>query len=93
MDIAAKIERTLASDQVVDLSQNLDQYLVEYADRYSVAPRRSDNPLEIAEAYLAHSPSRVRFREFFRPRIIYDRNGVRLAEVFEEGQRTWVPLG
>lgn len=91
VDIAAKIERTLASEQVVDLTENLDEYLAGYAARYTVAPRRGDNPLEVAEAYLSiHQPGPL--PRVFQSTIIYDRNGLRLAEVFDEGQRTWVRL-
>lgn len=92
VDIAAKIERTLASEQVAELSENLDAYLAEYAVRYAVGPRRSDDPLEIAESYLReHQPGPL--PRVFQTTVVYDRNGVRLAEVFDEGKRTWVSLG
>ncbi|MFN2199796.1 MAG: transglycosylase domain-containing protein, partial [Caldilineaceae bacterium] len=91
VDIAAKIERTLASDQVTDLTENLDDYLAEYAARYAVSPRRSDKPLEIAESYLRDYQPGPQPR-VFQTTIIYDRTGVRLAEIFDEGKRTWVSL-
>ena len=91
VDIAAKIEHTLASDQVTDLTENLDQYLAAYSDRYAVGPRRAAKPADIAEAYLQeYQPGPL--PRVFQSTYIYDRNGVRLAEIFEEGQRTWVSL-
>ncbi|MFN2200738.1 MAG: transglycosylase domain-containing protein, partial [Caldilineaceae bacterium] len=91
VDIAAKIERTLASDQVTDLTENLDDYLAEYAARFTVVPRRSDSPMEVAESYLRdYQPGPL--PRVFQTTIIYDRNGVRLAEIFDEGKRTWVSL-
>ncbi len=91
VDIAAKIERTMASDQVTELTDNLDTYLASYTAKYKVKPRRGDTPLKIAEAYLQeYQPGPL--PRVFQSTIIYDRNGVRLAEVFGEGQRTWVSL-
>lgn len=77
--------------QVGDLTANLGEYLAAYNTQYSVSPRRADTPLAIAEAYLQEYQPGVLPR-VFQTTILYDRNGVKLAEIVEEGYRTWIPL-
>ncbi len=90
-EAAAQIESVLASDQVTDLTQNYDRYLAEYHARYALAPRPAGTPLAVAEAYLSrYQPGPL--PRVFQTTVIYDRNNVRLAEIFDEGLRTWVPL-
>ena len=61
VDMAAKLERTLASDQVVDLTENLDAYLAAYAERYAVSPRRAAKSLWTSRKRICGIPTGNRF--------------------------------
>jgi penicillin-binding protein 1C len=77
--------------QVTDLTATLGEYLADYRANYAVHPRRGSTPLTIAEAYLReYQPGPL--PRVFQTTVLYDRNGVKLAEIVEEGYRTWVPL-
>ena len=77
--------------EVGDLTANVGKYLASYNTQYHVRPRRGTTPLAIAEAYLReYQPGPL--PRVFQTTILYDRNGTKLAEVVEEGYRTWVPL-
>ena len=91
VEIAARVESVLASEQVTELSQNYDEYMAEYRERYVLYPRPAETPLAIAEAYLRkYQPGPL--PRVFQTTVIFDRNDVRLAEIFDEGMRTWVGL-
>ena len=67
------------------------QYWSEYGEIYALTDRVADKPLAIAEVYLReHQPGPM--PRVFQTTYIYDRNGMRLAEIFDEGYRTWVSL-
>src|SRR4051812_32989445 len=54
-------------------------------------PRPAPDPVTAVEAYLQmYQPGPL--PRLFQTTRIYDRNGVLLAEVFDEGRRTWVKL-
>ncbi|MBP8110690.1 MAG: transglycosylase domain-containing protein, partial [Caldilineaceae bacterium] len=57
----------------------------------SIGPRAADNPAVAVEGYLQEFQPGVTPRLFQTSRI-YDRNGVLLAELSDEGRRTWVSL-
>ena len=77
--------------QVTELTAEVGEYLAEYQARYTVAPRRASTAQAIAEAYLQeYQPGPL--PRVFQTTILYDRNGVKLAEIVDEGYRTWVPL-
>ncbi len=57
----------------------------------SIGPRAADNPAVAVEGYLQVFQPGVTPRLFQTSRI-YDRNGVLLAELSDEGRRTWVSL-
>jgi penicillin-binding protein 1C len=77
--------------EVVELSANLDEYLTAYRERYHLRPRPAADPLGVAEAYLRqYQPGPL--PRVFQTTILYDRLGVKLAEITDEGYRTWVPL-
>ncbi len=91
VEMAARVESVLASEQVTEITNNYDQYVAEYRQRYSLSPRPAETPLAVAEAYLrAYQPGPL--PRVFQTTTVYDRNGVRLAEIFDEGMRTWVGL-
>lgn len=74
-----------------DMMDTLSDYLAEYRARYELRPRPEGGPRAVAEAYMRRYQPGVLPRIFETTRI-YDRNGVQLAELVEEGYRTWVPL-
>ncbi len=77
--------------EVIEFSANLEQYLDEYQATYHLRPRPSKDPMLAAEAYLReYQPGPL--PRIFQTTIIYDRHGVQLAELVDEGYRTWVPL-
>ncbi|MCC6454302.1 MAG: transglycosylase domain-containing protein [Caldilineaceae bacterium] len=84
-------EINLTELEVSDLTANLGQYLAAYNMQYSVMPRRASSPLAIAEAYLREYQPGPEPR-VFQTTMLYDRNGTKLAEIVDEGYRTWVPL-
>lgn len=77
--------------EVAELGANLDAYLAEYGATYHLSPRPAGDPMQIAEAYLAEYQPGLLPR-VFQTTIIYDRHGNRLADIVDEGYRTWVPL-
>jgi membrane peptidoglycan carboxypeptidase len=69
----------------------LGENLAAYNSQFAVRPRRGDTPLAIAEAYLReYQPGPM--PRVFQTTVLYDRNGTKLAEIVEEGYRTWIPL-
>ncbi len=91
VEMAARVESVLNSEQVTEITRNYDQYVAEYRQRYILAPRPAESPLAVAEAYLRmYQPGPL--PRVFQTTTVYDRNGVRLAEIFDEGMRTWVGL-
>jgi penicillin-binding protein 1C len=77
--------------QVTDLTVALGENLAAYNSQFAVRPRRGDTPLAIAEAYLReYQPGPM--PRVFQTTVLYDRNGTKLAEIVEEGYRTWIPL-
>ena len=61
------------------------------SDGEAAGPRPAADPLTAVEAYLQMYQSGPLPRLFQTTRI-YDRHGVLLAEVYDEGRRTWVSL-
>ena len=57
----------------------------------SIGPRAADNPAVAVEGYLQEFQPGMT-PGLFQTSRIYDRNGVLLAELFDEGRRTWVSL-
>ncbi|MCC6169625.1 MAG: transglycosylase domain-containing protein [Caldilineaceae bacterium] len=77
--------------EVAELSANLDEYLAQYTATYHLRPRPAADPMNASEAYLRqYQPGPL--PRIFQTTIIYDRHGARLAEIVDEGYRTWVPL-
>ena len=65
--------------------------LLPHATERMLDERVADNPMDAVELYLRHyqpGPEPA----LFQTTRIYDRNGVLLAELSDEGRRTWVPL-
>ncbi len=90
VEMAARVESVLASEQVTEITQNYDQYVAEYRQRYELSPRPAETPWPSPRRICGRTslgPCRV-----FQTTTVYDRNGVRLAEIFDEGMRTWVEL-
>ena len=57
----------------------------------SIGPRTAETPLTAAEAYMQkHQPGPL--PRVFQTTYIRDRNGILLAELYDEGRRTWVSL-
>jgi penicillin-binding protein 1C len=69
----------------------ITHYLNKYAEEYQLAPRPPGNTREIAEYYLRRYQPGVEPR-VFQSSVIYDRQSRVIAEIFDEGRRTWVPL-
>jgi penicillin-binding protein 1C len=90
MDIAnvVGVETVVDAADVMDL---VSQYLADYRARYELRPRPEGDPQAVAEAYMRRYQPGVLPRIFETTRI-YDRQGVQLAELVDEGYRTWVPL-
>jgi penicillin-binding protein 1C len=84
-------EFNLGEIQVSDLTANIGDYLVAYNSQFQVKPRRADTPLAIAEAYLREYQPGPEPR-VFQTTVLYDRHGTKLAEIVDEGYRTWVPI-
>ena len=83
VEMAARVESVLASEQVTEITQNYDQSWPSTASGTSCRSRPAETPLAVAEAYLrAYQPGPCRV---FQTTTVYDRNGVRLAEIFDEG--------
>ncbi len=77
--------------QIAGLTANIDAYVAAYHAEYSLQPRPAADPLGVVEGYLRkYQPGPL--PRVFQTTYIYDRNGTRLAELFNEGYRTWVPL-
>lgn len=77
--------------EVLEATTNYERYLVEYQARYQLRPRPDATALGSAEAYMRkYQPGPL--PRIFQTTIIYDRNGTKLAELVEEGHRTWVPV-
>jgi penicillin-binding protein 1C len=73
------------------VEQAVESQIGQYQADYKLRPQPKGTPQQIAEAYMR------RFQPGTLPRVfqssyVYDRNGTLLAEVFDEGRRTWVPL-
>ena len=66
-------------------------HLTRYAAQYQLAPRVQGPPQAIAEAYLQrYQPGPL--PRVFQSSIVYDRQNRVLAELFDEGRRSWAPL-
>lgn len=77
--------------EVTDITIYLSEYLAAYNTQFAVKPRRASSPLAVAEAYLReYQPGAL--PRVFQTTMIYDRHGTKLAEIVDEGYRTWVPL-
>lgn len=77
--------------EVVEMTVNLDRYFSEYQERYQIRPRPHETALGSAEAYMRqYQPGPL--PRVFQTTTLYDRNGVKLADLVEEGYRTWVPI-
>ncbi len=84
-------EETSAPSSVIELTDMAEEYISSYRADFTVRPRPADGAMEAAEAYLRlHQPG-VEPR-VFQSTFIYDRYGTQLAEIFDEGRRTWTPL-
>jgi penicillin-binding protein 1C len=66
-------------------------YLSKYAADFQLDPRPQGGTRAIAEAYLQRYQPGPEPR-VFQSSIVYDRQNRVLAELFDEGRRTWVPL-
>jgi hypothetical protein len=66
-------------------------YINKYDDAFDLEPRPQGGTREVAEAYLQRYQPGVEPR-VFQSSVVYDREGRVLAEIFDEGRRTWVPL-
>ena len=76
---------------VSDFTIMLAEHLAAYNSQFDIKERRGASPLAIAEAYLReYQPGPM--PRVFQTTVIYDRHGTKLAEVVDEGYRTWVPL-
>ncbi len=74
-----------------DIPAQIDDYIARYNAEYRLAPRQGNSPLEVAETYLRrYQPGPL--PRVFQHSIVSDRNGAVLAELVNEGRRTWVPL-
>src|SRR5690606_27491742 len=77
--------------EVSDLTASLGEYLAVYNSQFDIRERRGTTPLAIAEAYLReYQPGPL--PRVFQTTVIYDRHGTKLAEIVDEGYRTWIPL-
>jgi penicillin-binding protein 1C len=77
--------------EVSDLTASLGEYLAVYKSQFDIRERRGTTPLAIAEAYLReYQPGPL--PRVFQTTVIYDRHGTKLAEIVDEGYRTWIPL-
>lgn len=66
-------------------------YLDKYAAEFQLAPRPAGSPQAVAEAYLQrYQPGDL--PRVFQSSMVYDRQNRVLAEIFDEGRRTWAPL-
>jgi len=95
LDISATIENlqnfNMDDPQVGALTANIGDYLAVYSSQYAVKPRRGTTPLAITEAYLRqYQPGPL--PRVFQTTTVYDRHGTKLAEIADEGYRTWVPI-
>ena len=69
----------------------LTHYLGVYAADFQLSPRPPGTPRQVAEYYLQrYQPGDL--PRVFQSSVVYDRQGKLLAEFFDEGRRTWVPL-
>ncbi len=66
-------------------------YLSKYKAGFQLEPRPQGGTQAIAEAYLRRYQPGTEPR-VFQSSIVYDRQDRVLAELFDEGRRTWVPL-
>ena len=66
-------------------------YLSKYKADFQLEPRPQGGTQAIAEAYLRRYQPGPEPR-VFQSSIVYDRRDRVLAELFDEGRRTWVPL-
>jgi penicillin-binding protein 1C len=66
-------------------------YLRKYNANFQLEPRQRGGTREIAEAYLRRYQPGPEPR-VFQSSVVYDRRNRVMAELFDEGRRTWVPL-
>jgi len=78
-------------DKVSELPDSVQEYVNEYEAEFQLSPRQGDTPLEIVEAYMRrYQPGDT--PRVFQHTVVTDRHGVTLAELVDEGWRTWMPL-
>lgn len=66
-------------------------HLAAYEAEFQLSPRPEGSPQAIAEAYLQrYQPGPL--PRVFQSSMVYDRRNRVLAELFEEGRRSWAPL-
>jgi len=66
-------------------------YQIKYHELYQLAPRPGRTAFESAEAYLQqYQPGPL--PRIFQHSTLYDRNGVKLIDLFDEGRRKWVSI-
>ncbi|MEM7534341.1 MAG: transglycosylase domain-containing protein [Chloroflexota bacterium] len=69
----------------------LAEYQTRYDDEFDINVRVGDTPYAIAEAYMReYQPGPL--PRIFQTTVVYDRNGIQIAEMIDEGRRVWVPL-
>ncbi len=66
-------------------------YLNKYAAEFQLGPRVEGGTLAIADRYLQRYQPGPEPRAF-QSSVVYDRNNRVIAELFDEGRRTWIPL-
>ncbi len=77
--------------KVEGLPTQIDDYIARYNAQFQLAPRQGTTPLEVSEAYLRrYQPGPL--PRVFQQSVVTDRHGTVLAELVNEGRRTWVPL-
>jgi len=78
-------------DQYKDEIDRLVEYRARYEAEFNLERRVAEHPYRIAETYMrAYQPGPS--PRIFQTTYIYDRRGDLIAELFEEGRRTWVGI-
>ena len=66
-------------------------YEANYRRTFQLTPRPDGSPFVVAENYIRHyQPGPV--PRIFQHSTLYDRTGVKLIDLIDEGRRRWVPL-
>ena len=78
-------------DQWNEQSEQIRKYRARYEAEFNLDRRVADHPYWIAEAYMRmHQPGPE--PRVFQTTTILDRQGELIAELNEDGRRTWIPL-